>query len=1007
MIKRVLFFLFIALWLSYIVSPFLTTGDSDSCARSAAGVADYSGCTFDDDTLYRLQGEWNFVRDALVPPEAIGSNAEPGLSGHMSVPSSWSGAWTFDAHARHGHGTYHLRLILPESEQPYGLRVGSIRSASQVFIDGEPAGGRGTPGTSAETTVSKNQPYTVTFEGEDGTVEVVIHVANYTYWLTGIAEPPMLGTAEAVTSQTATYGRYDLAVMVSLVISGVYYASLGMQSRREPSFYLLALFCLVTAVFVVSSGEKLMYLYIPTLSYTALLHLQTLSPLIAMWSMIGYSHYINPTRVSKMVFRVTSVWFLGIAALWLVTGGQSSGFFVHQTIIMLVLAAGYIAYAVFRAILQRITGSVYLVIAMMGLLQFAAGYIGNLTLLQEVYRQKPFGIAIFLLAQGLFLGARSKEAMDKIRELTVELRRQSAEKDEFLQQTSQELRTPLQVMRHMVRSLLDGAGGPLSERQHKDMLLLEHTSQRLSFLMNDLFDYERMKDGSMVLRRQPLELASLVEVVLEVFRQARAARADGRITLHHAVEPHRYTVLGDEDRVTQIVYHLIEEAMQELAEGSVEVTASQEAGFARLEVIATGPSAVAGGQPEGVGIAISRLLARLHDGELSTVRRAGAERRYVVMLPMAGESTSPEMLLAVGDAIDTEEKSIRISEPGSQEIEGEAALRVLVVDELVQARALAGLLQAEGIEVLEARSGADAMQLLAAAGDLDLAIIDVLQPDMSGFALCRQIRLTHSLIDLPILMTTGTSRVRMNETGLAAGANDLIRKPYERDELMARVRTLTQLKRSASRLLDSEVAMLRAQIRPHFLFNAFNTIIWMSKRDAARTSQLLRDLSRFLRGSFDFGDGQSLVAISNELALVEAYLSLEQARIGDRLQILYDLDDFEPLIPPMVIQPLVENAVRHGYDIDSDSLTIIVAMRQAGEDIEISVSDDGMGMTPEQIEIWSREFRLPPSDQGSGIGLSNVNRRLLRMFGRPLDIRVREGGGTVVTMRLPKEKQAH
>ncbi|WP_185601736.1 histidine kinase, partial [Paenibacillus sp. 598K] len=368
-------------------------------------------------------------------------------------------------------------------------------------------------------------------------------------------------------------------------------------------------------------------------------------------------------------------------------------------------------------------------------------------------------------------------------------------------------------------------------------------------------------------------------------------------------------------------------------------------------------------------------------------------------LAAAALATESEVAAGAGASMAADLESAAVTEYRPEV--GETPSRILVVDELLQGRALTRLLQAEGYEAVEARSGAEALQALSGADTLDLAIIDMLQPDGSGFALCRQIRETRSLIELPILMTTATSRVRINEAGLAAGANDLIHKPYEREELMARVRTLTQLKRSASQLLDSEVAMLRAQIRPHFLFNAFNTIIWMSKRDAARTSQLLRELSRFLRASFDFGNGQSLVPFGGELALVRAYLSLEQARLGERLRIVYALESCEPMIPPMVIQPLVENAVRHGYDIDGEPLTITIAMRRIAGEVEISVADDGIGIQPGQLERWNRESALPPSGDGSGVGLANVNRRLLRMFGRSLAIERGERGGTVVTMRLP------
>ncbi|WP_185601738.1 sensor histidine kinase, partial [Paenibacillus sp. 598K] len=630
--KRVLFLIMIALWLGFVVSPFLTADAPEACIRYEPGVADYSACAFDDETVYRLTGEWVLVRDAFVPPGELGDVAHQPAERYISVPSAWSGLLRADREERLGYGTYALRLVLPASDQDYGLRVGDIRSASQLFADGESAGGRGEPGDMSESTVSHAKPYTATLQSAGGTVELVVHIANYRNWLTGIAEPLLLGSAEAVAGQAATYGRYDVAVMVSLVISGVYYASLGMQSRKEPAFFWLASFCLLAAVHVTAHGEKLLYTYIPSLSYGTLYQIQMFAPLLALLAMIGYFHCIHPDSLSRAVFRWAGSAVAVLAVLSLLVGERSSALIVYPALAFALLAVIYVVYAVFRAISRRLTGSVYLLVAMLGAIQFAAGYAGNMMLMHEVYRQKPYGIAMFLLAQGLFLGARSKEAMDRIRELTVELRQQSAEKDEFLRQASQELRTPLQAMLHLIRSLIGGTSGPLAERQRKDMLLVEHTTQRLAFLMNDLFDYERIKDGSLALRRQPLELAGLVEVVLEVFRQVQA---DGQIALCNRIEPGRYSVYGDEDRVTQIVYHLIEEAMQELAAGEIRLIAEQEDRDVRLTVIASGPGSAAKGQAESVGIAISRLLARLHRGELSLGPGTEAERRYAVRLPLA------------------------------------------------------------------------------------------------------------------------------------------------------------------------------------------------------------------------------------------------------------------------------------------------------------------------------------------------------------------------------------
>jgi len=1003
MLKKGIFLLLIGLWLSYVIAPYLQPGGSAGCVHGTPGVMDYSGCSFDGNAIYMLDGEWEFFRNVMVPPNRMDASRLPDAE-YIEVPSSWSRAWTLHPEERLGYATYRLRLILPEKQRSYGLQLTRILSSSRLYVDGELLGGSGQPGSSAETTTSVNKPYTAYFDTNGPVVDLVIHVANYTYWTSGIAEPIYLGTAETISDRAIRNERYDLAVIVSLMIMGVYYAGQGIQHRRESAFYLISLFCLATSIYVAAEGEKLIYELIPGLSYTVLLFLQPFSSLLAIWLLTVYSHTINPMRDTRLVAWLTGAWTTGYFIYSLLAGMERATFLVPLTIVIVLSAGFFLAYALARAIAKRITGSIYLLIALLGAVQFASAYAANITLSHEIYTQPPIGIFIFLLAQGLFLGARSKEALDTIETLSTELRRQNREKEEFLQHTAQELQTPLQAMTQIVWSMLQGVGGTLTNRQHKDLTLLEHTSRRLSFLMNDVFEYERMKDGSMNLHRQPLELSALVDVVLEVFRQSGTGE---RIRWQHTIAPRQFVILGDENRITQVIYNLIEEAMQGLKEGRVEIDAAPEGTDVQIFVSASGIREIPPAHGEGMGMAISRMLVSLHQGKLATKSSPSKGNfRYVIHLPSARTPAFAGAELQE----DTRKRNVSCvadmnAEKGSLETtaveERERLSRILIAGEPVQIRALAGLIQAEGAGVLEAHSGNEALNLLATETVPDLAIIDVLLPDMSGFALCRQIRMTHSVIDLPILMTTANTRVRMNEAGLAAGANDLIRTPYEPEELMARVRTLVQLKRTAASLLDSEVAMLRAQIRPHFLFNAFNTIIWMSKRDAVRTGELLRDLSRFLRGSFDFSDGDSLIPLDREMSLVRAYLSLEQARLGDRLQVHYELETTDPLIPPFTIQPLVENAVRHGYGAESEALIVVISVQRTEEEVEIRVTDNGVGMSAELIERWRREHKLPRSESSGGIGLSNVNRRLQRMFGSTLGIEAREGGGTVVFMRLP------
>lgn len=414
------------------------------------------------------------------------------------------------------------------------------------------------------------------------------------------------------------------------------------------------------------------------------------------------------------------------------------------------------------------------------------------------------------------------------------------------------------------------------------------------------------------------------------------------------------------------------------------------------------------------GLAISRMLVQLHGGEFVEQAMSGHGCSFIFTLPLTENAAcAAEAAAGAAPAASSPQLADLLNGTGvdaaSEDTEGRAdeeqRYRILVVDEYVHGRSLVNLLQADGFEAVAVVSGEEALGLLSGRASFDLCMIDVVLPDMSGFALCRKIRRHYNLIDLPILLTSASSLLQLNETGLAAGANDLIRKPYEREEIVARVRILVQLKRATASLLHSEIAMLQAQIKPHFLFNAINTMIWMSKRDMERTRQLLRDLSSFLRGSFDFGSRKPLAALRDEMKLVRAYVALEQARFGERLQVVYDVQAGmeSSFIPPLVIQPLVENAIRHGVSEKEEGGTVLIRVCDMGADISIEVADTGIGMTREQLERWRRSFELPSCGQGSGVGLSNVNRRLMRMFGRTVQLEARDGGGTVVTVRLPKK----
>jgi two-component system LytT family sensor kinase len=198
------------------------------------------------------------------------------------------------------------------------------------------------------------------------------------------------------------------------------------------------------------------------------------------------------------------------------------------------------------------------------------------------------------------------------------------------------------------------------------------------------------------------------------------------------------------------------------------------------------------------------------------------------------------------------------------------------------------------------------------------------------------------------------------------------------------------------RLAQAELRALRAQISPHFIYNALAAVAGdiHVRPDDAR--ELLTDFAEFTR--YLFRDGRSYVTLGEEVEHVERYLRLEQARFRDSLHVTFDIpeDTRSAIVPAMSVQPLVENAVRHGVERRAGSGRVTITARVAGGDVELRVSDDGVGIEPERVPDVL-------AGAGGGIGLSNVDQRLRSTFGEPyaLQIESTPGAGTTAIMTVP------
>ncbi len=448
------------------------------------------------------------------------------------------------------------------------------------------------------------------------------------------------------------------------------------------------------------------------------------------------------------------------------------------------------------------------------------------------------GFALVLALVLLLFKARlASVAVRQEREVSAQLRAVDRLKDEFLANTSHELRTPLYGITGIVESLIDGAAGEVPETVKSNLAMVVASGRRLSHLVNDILDFSKLRHKSLELDRRPVELHALVDVVLTLSAGLVGSKD---LRLINAVAPDLPAAAADENRLQQILYNLIGNAIKFTEEGRVKVSAAVEGERLVVRVVDTGlgipeeeqerifdafEQADASVEREyggtGLGLAVTRQLVELHGGTIGVESAPGEGATFFFSLQIAAAAAetgvSPEASEPTAEThpFQSEETStveFSIVEPAVTLESNSGGPRVLVVDdEPVNLQVVRNYLAVEDFDLTLASSGEQALRLLEEE-TFDLVLLDVMMPRISGYEVCRSLREHHSLSDLPVIFLTAKTRGSDVVAGMALGANDYLTKPISKDRLLARVRPhleLLHVHRNLEDLVEEKISQIK------------------------------------------------------------------------------------------------------------------------------------------------------------------------------------------------------
>lgn len=593
-------------------------------------------------------------------------------------------------------------------------------------------------------------------------------------------------------------------------------------------------------------------------------------------------------------------------------------------------------------------------------------------------------------------------------------------KDEFLANTTHELNTPLHGIIGILEPLLKSKNDSLNPEQQRNILLAISSAKRLSSLVGDILDFSRLKNKDIILKKQPIDIYTLTDIVCKTLGHQISKKP---IDLINKIDPSIPLVYADENRFLQIMYNLIGNAVKFTHSGKIIIASTMKESYMYITVSDTGIGIPKDRQQfifnafeqgdgsisrnyrgTGLGLAITKSLVELHGGKIQVISEPSKGSIFTFTLPLSEYAYMNKL-----KPLHTSRKEIipelhtkyNILVEKNQNNPLNSDVQILVVDdEPINIQIIYNILSIKKYSITSVQSGKEALDLILGKEKFDLILLDIMMPEISGFELCRKIREHYTLTQLPILIITARNLPEDLVQGFESGANDYLYKPFNSKELLARVKTLIDLKKASELVFSAKLHFLQSQIKPHFLHNTLGTIMSFIRTNPELARKLLSELSNFLRESFNFNNMNGMVPLFKELSIVKSYLFIEKARFSNKLNYIYDIDNsIQCDIPYLILQPIVENAVHHGILEKKFGGIVKVTVKDCDTYVLLCVEDDGVGIKSENIPLL-----LNNKLKNVGIGLYNVEKRMLAIYGHGVDIESEPGKGTKICLKIPQRR---
>ncbi len=644
----------------------------------------------------------------------------------------------------------------------------------------------------------------------------------------GFSRDIQVGNVEKIKSLYNYQSIWYISIAASLLFLSLFFFMLFLKRRSDKFYFYYSVMSFSLGIWILGYKGYALWLFDNQAVYIICTYINLLFLLYV--AMIMFIHSFFAEKINWFtLFLIVFYFLLGffISFEYAITGNivifnkYLYGFYMKSVSIVVF----YGIYLVIKAVKKKIAYSRQILLGIS--VQGIAVIIGILRFI-NVLSIEPYIIESFFLMTLIFsyvLASRYARVHTDLEKAHDELLVLDKMKDDFLATTSHELRTPLHGIMGLSESLMKGVHGPVTSAQKENLSLIYREASHLSGMVGDILDFSKLRAGKADLLLQRVNLGEVVSTVVSLLiPEAEKKGLSLKVETSDSL-----IIIADRNRIRQVLINLVGNAIKFSEKGTVTVSVRPNAGGGACITVRDEGPGIAGKDLEriwnpfiqaadpdtrraggtGLGLPITKYLVELHGGSIRVESEKGRGSAFIVEL--SADPISRGIMMPVIEA----EKRVALAlkdeilksqaEESMAEVTTFTPARILAVDDdEVNLKVLEGFCAVAGYELIAATNGSDALKIINSY-KIDLVLLDLMLPGMSGYEVCRIIRQSMKHDTLPIIMVTARDITADMVRGFISGANDYITKPFARDELLVRIENQLAIKQ----MLEIERSLLK------------------------------------------------------------------------------------------------------------------------------------------------------------------------------------------------------